>query len=161
MIVQESLSPGLLDELTGKIDHTTLHELKTTICKTKAELAKLTRLVAGVRKRLPEDTYESLREELEEIKQDNRWLSTQRGQYVLAINAWAETFHAEFRAQPEFADVMIGGHSEKEVVFVTGVVPAQNTFARLLAYVQSKNPPFKLISDVHVGKWAGPKAEIA
>jgi hypothetical protein len=161
LIVQETLSPGLIDELTGKVDDDTLDRLKGAVCKTKSDLAALTRLVTGLRRHLPAETYEALAEELEEIRKDCRWIATKRGQYVLTINAWVQKFHAEFRANTDFANVMIGGHSEKAVVFVTGVVPAQAAFVNLLAYVESKKPPYKLITDVHVGKWDGPQATMA
>ena len=63
---------------------------------------------------------------------------------------WAEGFHREFRSRPEFADACLGGHVDKQVVFVTGKVRSQQVLDELLAYVASKEPPFKLLVEVTI-----------
>lgn len=56
-----------------------------------------------------------------------------------------QTFHAEFRSIPEFEKVVIGGHSEHYVVFDTGKLKDPKDQERLLEYIESKQPPYKIL----------------
>jgi hypothetical protein len=113
-----------------------------------AGLRALAAAVARIAPRLPAGLREDLGEQMAEIGADNRWLGTVRGRYVMAVNLWVETFHREFRSRPEFAKVCIGAHTGKEVVCLGGSVGSQQVLENLLAYVVSKQPPYKLLVQV-------------
>ncbi len=50
---------------------------------------------------------------------------------------------------------MIGGHSKREVIFLSGIVSSREVFEDLMAYLDAKQPPFKVMSDVRIGSWNG------
>lgn len=150
LLVKESISGWLIDALEAKVDAKIVAQLRTITCRSRQELKALESLIRDVRKSVDIEHYESLRDELREIREDNRWLGSNRGRYVLAINSWIQSFHADFISLAKFSDVMLGGHATKEVVFVCGKVATQRDHDDLLAYIQSKRPPFKVLVQVAV-----------
>jgi hypothetical protein len=151
LIVKECLSEILIDDIRTKIEEQDLNTLRKAVCTSKADIRKLEAAAKRVRKQLDPDQWNDLKREIQEIKEDNRWIGTKRGKYVLAINEWVEPFHREFRAITQFEDAFIGGHAEKESVYVCGKVSNQRDYDDLLEFVESKNPPFKVIADVKIG----------
>ncbi|MFT5890705.1 MAG: hypothetical protein ACI9Y7_000798 [Dokdonia sp.] len=89
-------------------------------------------------------------EEQVEIKSDLKWIGSKRGKYVIEINDWAQNFYSEFRSNKEFEDILIGAHSERMIIFLTGKIKGKDTFEKLLNYIVSKNPPFKLVSKIEI-----------
>lgn len=160
-LVKTSLSRWLVDEccahVAGSAKESPLAELGISVG-SPADLKQLRAVAKRLRPVLPPALAESLDEEMSGIAADAKWAGTVRGRYVSAINQWAEPFFAEFRARSEFRDVAIGGHATREVVFASGFVQSEDIFRGLMAYIQSKHPPFKVMTDVRIGAWNGPKA---
>jgi hypothetical protein len=128
-------------------------------CYSKEDLKALKDAVKLIRPKLDEDTRETVKEELAEIVDDLKFLSTKRGKYVDAIQEWHAGFHKEFLGLPQFEKIVIGGHVDKIVVFVTGVIKDRETFQELVQYVESKNPPFPILTKVYLGAFGGELAE--
>lgn len=160
-LVKTDLSSWLVEECCSHVPAPTkaswLAQLSVPVA-TPADLKKLRAAVKRLRPALPPGTIESLDREVCEIANDAKWAKTARGLYVLTINRWMEPFFAEFRARSQFRDVVIGGHASREVVFASGFVRSGEIFRELLAYLQSKKPPYKVMTDVRIGVWNGPKA---
>ena len=160
-LVKTSLSPWLVGEcgshVTDPAKAAWLVQLGISV-DSPADLKNLRATTKRLKPVLPPDLFESLDEEVREIAEDAKWAKTARGRYVGAINQWAEPFFSEFRARLEFSDVSIGSHATREVVFATGFVKSEAIFRELLSYMQSKNPPYKVMTDVRIGTWNGPKA---
>lgn len=148
-LVQDRLSAVLLDQIRPYCAVDVIAELARPVAD-KASLAALAAAAMAGAKRLPPHLADALQDEISEIKTDAKWIGTKRGRYVLAINQWAEGFHREFRSRPEFTDAYLGGHVSSQVVVVTGKVRSQQVLEELLAYVASKDPPFKLLVKVTV-----------
>lgn len=151
-LIKETFSPELVEELGPYIDEGAQAALQGFRCSSKEHLTVLKGLLSQLNRKLPEDLLEELKEEAREIRDDFKWMGTKRGKYILAVNEWLEAFFDEFRSFPEFGDVVIGGHSEKEVIFVTGRVADLPTHQRLIAFIQAKTPPFKLRDAVVIGE---------
>lgn len=161
-IVKRSISEWIVEECLAHLPNASKQDWIASLTaevRTPTDLKTLRSAVQKLKKQLPEEVFESVQEELREIADDAKWIKTKRGKYVLALNKWVEPFHAEFRLKSQFANVAIGAHDEREVVFASGFVSSQEVFHELLKYVASKNPPFKVMSDVHIGSWSGPRAE--
>lgn len=124
---------------------------------TPADLKRLRTVVSHVVKGASDDARKVLSEELAEIAADARWLKSARGRYICSIQRWVQTFNHELRSKPDFAEVAVGGHSQREVVFVTGFVKSAAQYSELIDYIRLKAPPFKLLTDVRLGTWNGPK----
>ena len=148
-LVQDRLSAALLDQIRPYCAEDVIAELARPVTD-KASLAALAAAAKTGAKKLPSHLAEALQDEIAEIKADAKWVGSKQGRYLLAINMWAEGFHREFRSRPEFADACLGGHVDKQVVFVTGKVRSQQVLDELLAYVASKEPPFKLLVEVTI-----------
>jgi hypothetical protein len=161
LLVTTSLSPWLVSECCSHVSDSPnaawLTPLSISV-ETPADLKNLRATAKRLKSILPLPLFESLDEEVREIAEDAKWAKTARGGYVSAINQWVEPFFSEFRARPQFGDVLIGSHATREVVFVTGFVQSENIFREFLSYVQSKKPPYKVMTDVRIGAWSGPKA---
>ncbi len=160
-LVKTSLSPWLVgkcgSDVTDPERAARLTQLRVSV-DSPADLRTLRATAKRLRPFLPSALFESLQEEVREIAVDAKWAKTARGGYVVAINRWAETFFAEFSARAQFRDVLIGSHATREAVFATGFVQSADVFRELLAYIQSKNPPYKVMTDVRIGTWNGLKA---
>lgn len=161
LLVKTSLSPWLVEECCSHASA----ELKAALSvqlgglvDSPTALKNLKAAAKGLRAVLPPALVQELNEEVGEIAADAKWAMTGRGRYVLAINQWIEPFHAEFRSRGEFNKVVLGGHGAREVVFATGFVPSEEIFLELMTFIQSKSPPFKVMTDVRIGAWNGPKA---
>lgn len=157
-LIKESFSSELIEDLADQLDKETLSSLEDFKCTSKESLVLLKKFASKVKRMAKGDLLEDFMEEAAEIKDDFKWLSTKRGKYVVAMNEWVETFFSEFRSFPEFENVMIGGHSEKLVVFVTGKVADLTTHKKLAAFIQAKAPPFKLLDAVAIGEMDGPSS---
>lgn len=158
LLIKESFSTELIEELTDHLDQETLASLEGFRCSSDESLIELKEILSKVKRMAAEDLLEDFKEEAAEIKDDFKWLSTKRGKYIVAINEWLETFFGEFRSFPEFENVVIGGHTEKQVVFVSGTVADLPTHKRLAAFIQAKAPPFKLLDAVVIGESGGPSS---
>ena len=153
-IVKETISEFVINQLRDKVPEEHLVTLENLVCKTKADIRQLSKCVKVLKKHLDSDVYEELCDELNEIKEDNNWIGSSRGKYVLAINEWMQPFYEEFRSIPKFDDIFIGGHSEKTVVFVCGKVSTHEDYDLLLDFITKKKPPFKVLADVMIEKSA-------
>jgi hypothetical protein len=158
LLIKESFSPELIEELAEYLDKETLTSLGDFRCISKESLVEMKAIQSKVRRMATEDLLEEFKEEANEIKDDFKWLPTKRRQYIVSLNEWLETFFGEFRSFPEFENVAIGGHSEKQVVFVTGKVADLPTHQRLSAFIKAKVPPFKILDAVAIGANSGPSS---
>ena len=143
LLAKTSLSSYLIEDIlreTGGLDHDLQKKLALKI-ETKADVKNLGEAAKLLKNTISGETSETLNEEIQEIAEDFEWSGTTRGKYIMTINNWAQTFHSEFRAMKEFEDAMIGGHTE---MIVCGKVKSNDVREKLLKYVQSKNPPFKV-----------------
>lgn len=138
----------------GKIPPETIAVLQTRV-DGKKQAQQLVKAVKSLKKIVPQESYESLMDEAREIKEDFAWKKSDRGKYVLEINDWVLSFFEEFRSKDEYKDVFIGSHSELEVVFVCGKVAGPEEYDSLMAYIESKNPPRKILADVEIGPLSG------
>ena len=153
LLVKTALSAALIEECVAWVPRLANTDevggLRTRVC-TPAELKELRAAVGHAKPRLPANLADALEAELREIVADARWVKTDRGRYVRAVNSWVESFHAELRSMPRFADVLVGAHAKREVVFVAGAVESEQVWEALLSYVASKRPPFKVVTDVRI-----------
>jgi len=153
LLCKSSISSFIIDDIIeeceNKIPAGLIQSLQT-IVKNKEDFKLLKTSVAELKPSISEGLYEVIKEELREIKEDTQWVKTKRGQYVSKLNDWLQPFHSEFNAIKEFEKVYIGGHTEKIVVFVTGKVRTEESYERLVNYVSSKNPPFKMFVQVEI-----------
>ena len=118
--------------------------------KTKSDFKALEKTVKYLKEYISEGLYAAILEEQKEIKSDLKWIGTKRGQYVATINDWVQLFYSEFRAQKEFDDVFIGGHTERMVVFITGKIQGEDAFEQLMNFVNAQNPPYKLFLQIEL-----------
>ena len=157
-LVKTSISRELIDEcrpcLSGAKAGDLLTQLSASV-ESSADLRKLKAALKLAKPMLPGALFGSLHEELAEIAEDAKWRSSSRGAYVIAVNEWIQPFHSEFRSVAAFAKVVIGGHSKREVIFLSGIVSSREVFEDLMTYVDSKKPPFKVMADVRLGSWNG------
>ena len=116
-----------------------------------SDLTKLRQSIRTIKPHIPEALYTALSEEFEEISNDQKEAATGRGRYIMEINDWAQPFYPEFRAISEFGDAYIGGHTREMVVLISGKVDSKESYDRLVAYVESKKPPYKLLAKVAIG----------
>ena len=119
-------------------------------CEEKIHVKELEEFLKNISRKLPDTIREGLKEEIAEIKEDSKFQHSKRGKYVLSVNLWVEKFFQEYRAESEFNDTAIGAHTDREVVFVTGMVASQYIYDKLLDYVNSKHPPFELFFQVKI-----------
>ena len=82
----------------------------------------------------------ALTAELDEIARDLEFAASRRGQFVLFVNDWAQTFHAERTADTDLVDIVIGTHAEVERILVAGSVESPRALLRLVELV-SRHPP--------------------
>jgi hypothetical protein len=152
---KEKLSEFLVDdainEAQGRISPDTINILRMNI-EEKKQTTVLKKAIKSLKKIVQKETCEALIEEPDEISNDFSWKKTKRGQYVSNIQDWAQSFHYEFREMKEFEDVYIGGHSEREVVFVTGKLKSKEVFNKLLGFIESKEPPYKLLTKILISE---------
>ena len=152
MVVKKQISEHLVDEVREECgaDFEVPSILEATI-DSKTDMKALKDAIKAMKPRLSEDLLEALREECQEIADDLKWIGTKRGNYIMRINEWVEPFHAEFRAMKQYDDVIMGGHSSRQVVMLSGKVKTKRILKQLVKYIESKGPPFKLLLDVTVG----------
>lgn len=152
-LVKRKISDFLVEELIEQtaepIPTEILDLLKHEIVE-KADLKKLRDAIRLLKKYADEDMVDYIREEYEEIKDDIDWAATAKGKCILDINDWVQGFYEEFRTKDEFANVAIGGHTTKEVVFVAGTVSTTENLDALKTYVSSKSPPLDVLYEVRV-----------
>lgn len=149
-LVTSSLSEQMVSALRRHLPPEQFAAFEPNIWDTESRAVELQALATTLRPALPGALLNDLMWEVREIRKDQRWLTSNRGRYILALNRWAEPFFEEFRSFPEFSDVMIGGHAQREVVFVTGAVANQIDLDRLLEYVGSKDPPYKVLTKLKI-----------
>ncbi|MEQ1632444.1 MAG: hypothetical protein ABL997_08735 [Planctomycetota bacterium] len=82
----------------------------------------------------------ALTAELDEIARDLEFAASRRGQFVLFVNDWAQTFHAQRTAEAGLADITIGTHAEVERIVVAGSVESPRALLRLVELL-SDHPP--------------------
>ena len=93
---------------------------------------------------------ELILEELNEIKKDLKWAATKKGKLILAYNEAAPGLYRIIRGQMGLSEVMIGGHSEKMAVVVTGRVPTERDRDKVLEIV-SNALPYPVVDMLQVG----------
>lgn len=153
-LCKASISKFLIEDVKkeskGKEVPALLLESISKEVKTKNDFKELEKSIRLLKEYISAELYNAIKEEQGEIKSDLKWIGTRRGKYILAINNWLQVFHNEFRSYKEFEDVLIGGHSERLVVFLVGKVKTKEAHDKLLSYVNSKKPPYKLFTQIEI-----------
>lgn len=152
LLCKVSISKDIVEEVERecKESSSSLIESISKDVKDKGEWKQLAQAIKQLETIAPTELFNMILQELEEIKEDLSWIGTKKGKYIAAINDWQQNFYSEFRSKKEFENIFIGGHSQRMVVFLTGILNTTKEYERLLDYVKSKNPPFKLLSQVQI-----------
>ncbi len=153
ILFKSSFSDFLIEEVTEHLNNKkqNIPEELSMKVGNKNDVSKLKKSITSIKSHIPEDLFNVLSSELDEISEDQKEAATRRGKYIMEINDWAQPFYPEFRAISEFADAYIGGHIKEMVVFITGKVDSQDHYDRLIEYVESKKPPYKVLANVKIG----------
>lgn len=153
-LVKKGISEFLIEELDEHLfDENKIVATKKLLSRTvltENDLKELQEAIESLADDLPEDYIDYLLEECDEMEDDIEWASSDKGKEILAINDWIQKFYDEFRAKPEFNEVLIGSHTEKSVVVVTGEVKLEIELYNLKEYVSSKEPPLEVLYQVNV-----------
>ena len=152
-LVRTSFSEWLIDDAIREANGAIASEFETlfrTPIEKKYQLSELKKALASVKASISNDTFEALKEELDEIKEDLSWSKSKRGKYVSEIQDWVETFHADLRAQSKFDDLYVGGHETLEVVYVVGSAESNKVLNDLIEFLHKRNQPRKIMTKVTV-----------
>ena len=152
-LYKSSISDFLIEEVTeqlGKKKQPVPKDI-TIQAHSKTDVSKLKKAIQSIEEQLSHDLANTLMHELDEITEDQKEASTRRGKYIMDINDWAQPFYPEFRSISEFEDAYIGGHTREMVVFISGKVDSQESYDKLVKYVESKKPPYKVLAKVTIG----------
>ncbi len=87
-----------------------------------------------------QEVVEAIEAELDEIAADLGFAASRRGRFVLFVNDWAQSWHADLRHDPRFVAVSIGALPDREVVAVTGEVGFAEDLADLARLVGRHAP---------------------
>ena len=150
-----SISKHLIDEVKKEYEGDFFLSLLNSMSKdikNRNDFKELGKNVNQLKGYISEESFRMILEEQTEIKNDLKWIGSKRGKYILEINDWVQSFYSEFRSNKEFEDVLIGGHSERMVVFLTGKIEGKDTFEKLLNFIESKKPPHKLLFQIEINK---------
>lgn len=156
------LTPDLINGIAGKLGPKNFAKVQPKLerrFETKADVKALRALAKKLEPLLEPVEYEDLTEEIDEIAEDIEFAESQRGQVILDVNEWHKGFHAEFNGLERFAKAMIGIHPKENAILLAGHVQSAEDYAAFREYVESKNPPHPVLSDVRLGKWDGPLAQ--
>lgn len=152
-LIQKSIADfvieDLLEEAEITIPDSILDGLKITV-ESSEDLETLNAAIEQLRDIVDEDLLISIEEEYDEISDDLEWSKTAKGQSILKINDWVQSFYEELRSNESYKDVMVGGHTEKEVIFVAGKVTSEEFLGKLKSFIDSKKPPMELLYKVEV-----------
>lgn len=143
ILVKTTFSRALLDKLCEVLDLDLINNLSIKFVD-KKDFKSIKKIVTSVKKRIGDDLYFQLQEELNEIKEDYVWKNSKRGGYILNINEWYETFREDFNSLLKYENVYIGAHENIEAVFVTGKLQNQDDENDLVEFLKNKKPPYKL-----------------
>lgn len=154
-LVRSSFSEWLVDDAICEANGAITSEVEAllrTPAEKKSHVSELRKGLGAVKPLISKETYEALKEELGEIREDFSWAKSKRGKYVSAIQDWVQTFHAELRAQRKFDDLYVGGHESLEVVYVVGEADSNAVLNELIEFLHEKNPPRKIMTKVTVAE---------
>lgn len=143
ILVKTTFSNALLDELCEVLDYSLIKNLSIKFVD-KKDFRSIKEIVTSVKKYISDDLYFQLQQELNEIKEDYVWKNSKRGEYILNINEWYETFREDFNSLLKYENVYIGAHENIEAVFVTGKLKKQDDENDLIEFLKNKQPPYKL-----------------
>jgi len=153
LLVKNKITEILIDDIANSvpsISEDDMNILRQSINNQK-EIKATQEVVFRCKNIISELLHEQLEEELREITEDLKWKKSKRGKAVIIINEWSQTFYGEFRSFDKYENVFIGGHSEiNNVIFITGNVKYNEDIDDLLHYLKSKNPPFKIVTQITV-----------
>ena len=151
--IKNSFSEFLIDELEEHLPKPRVKNVKTLLKRkvaNKKDLDELKENIKTLKQELPEDFYDYLWDEIDEIEFDLKWKNSKNGKSILLINKWLKGFNSEMRKMSEFEEVIIGGHTEKEAVVVLGEVGSKEALEKLKEFITSKKPPFETIYEVQI-----------
>lgn len=153
LLCKNSISEYLIDEIEknwqGKVNKTILESFSEKI-EEKRDLSELKKSIDRVDEFISKELKRQLLSEYKEIKMDLKWIGSDRGKYIIEFNEWFQEFHTEFSTIKKFENIMIGGHSEKKVIFITGKLNSEKNYENLLEYIKEKKPPFKLLMEIKI-----------
>lgn len=145
--ISENLLCEIREELNGNPITNNLAFLDNSIGSRK-KLIESKKMLQDLKDILSETVFSTAIQEIEEIENDGSWNITDHSVYISEINDWASTFYTEFCGMSLFDGIVLGCHSEREVVYITGKMSNQDCRSQLIQYITSKQPPRKLLIDV-------------
>ncbi|MEM7165819.1 MAG: hypothetical protein AAF581_10165 [Planctomycetota bacterium] len=150
-LVQTAISSAFFEELPkdSKLPATLREQLRSEV-ESPAQLKALKKAAKAATPYLEPDLAGFLHEEVAEIGRDLEWVSSSRGKYIATVNDWHQEFQEEYRGIDDFDRALIGCHAQLQVVFLAGKVRNQAVLDRLLEYVRSKNPPYKIHHKIEI-----------
>ena len=152
-LVRSSFSEWLVDDAIREANGAIAPEaeaLLRTSAEKKSQVSELKKALSAVKPLISTGTYEALHEELAEIREDFSWAKSNRGKYVLEIQDWVQTFHADMRSQKRFEGLYVGGHESLEIVYVVGKAASVEVVDELVAFLHKRNPPRKIMTKVTI-----------
>ena len=150
-ICKSKISDFLLDEIESELKGKQLgFEIFTKEVESKQDFEELDKSLEDLKQVISKDLFAKVEEEVKEISQDLKWTSTKRGKYVMEVNNWIQSFYSEFRKNPDFENVFIGGHSKRLVIFLTGKIKNQELNEQIEKFIISKSPPFKILNQIKI-----------
>ncbi|MCM8533868.1 MAG: hypothetical protein NE330_22080 [Lentisphaeraceae bacterium] len=143
LLIKNKISKFILDEIEEETK-LNLCELKRKV-ENKKDIQSLKKAIKVFKNDLTKEVHQELLDELKEIEEDHSWGESTRGQYIIELNDWKEKFHQELKELNKFHGLLVGGHSEKEIVYISGKLAADENIEEFLSFIQAKNPPRKIV----------------
>lgn len=150
-LVRSSLTRSLVDEAVAEAGGALAHDVEVVLrsdVNCRSQVADLKKAISSLKRMISPATFESLMEELEEIREDFTWAKSRRGEYVKEIQNWCQSFHHEMRSINEFGALHVGGHDSLEVVYVVGKAESEEVLKSFVEFLSSKKPPRKIMTNV-------------
>jgi hypothetical protein len=153
IFVRSALTKWLVDDAVREANGAIAADIESVLRAEVESISQVNRLkkaLASVKRDVSSSTFESLAEELSEIREDFTWARSGRGKYVSAVQDWVQSFHAEMRSDVEFDGLYVGGHASIEVVYIAGKAQSEAVLNRFVEFISSKNPPRKIMTNVKI-----------
>lgn len=141
-----SITDDVFDASLGPEETALLAPLRE-LCRGRVDTADRVKEIKAALKTLPMgaklpkaacEAVASLKEELAEIAKDLRFAKSRRGKYVLFMQDYVQRLYRTLRQHPRFADVYVGGHTEREIILVHGKVQSPADLEDLKAMLASE-----------------------
>ena len=152
-LIRIKFSDHLVEEAISDSTKTVPMKIKEALrisCETPKDANALRKALKSIQLIVPDDIYESLHEELDEIIGDISWSKSERGKYVIEINEWVQNFYTTLRSDHRFDDILIGGHAKMHVLYIAGGISSHENLNELMMLVNNNQPPYKIHTNVRI-----------